>query len=228
MEERTEIYEELQRLTHEERREKKASPKAKSEVDTPNAGRTNCRPDKHEWVDFSTAVAERWIMLQCVECGSHGVVTDPRSEEWSLAFHAPSQPYRWGDPSRVTIKKQVSKDQRYVIRRAAGPICDCYSRRGILLPAEYERFPIEFVRSFKAETDADRKELREIARFVSTTDLCSFLFPLFLRESASHCGAAGRLVTAIANRIELADSRGLHCSPAVVAQVLRRAAGLRL
>jgi hypothetical protein len=30
----------------------------------------------HEWVVFSTALEEGWLMLQCVECGMHARVED--------------------------------------------------------------------------------------------------------------------------------------------------------
>jgi hypothetical protein len=58
----------------------------------------------HEWVVYSTAVTEVWLMLQCVACGLVGTVEDPSKEEWSEAFHAPSSPYRWRDGSRVVEK----------------------------------------------------------------------------------------------------------------------------
>jgi len=73
---------------------------------SPKASRTRrvCQPSKHEWVVFSTALAEVWIMVQCVECGAHGTVDDPTKDEWAEAFHAPSQPYLWDDNSRVTLR----------------------------------------------------------------------------------------------------------------------------
>jgi hypothetical protein len=40
----------------------------------------------HTFAVFSTAVADSWLMLQCVDCGLHGTVEDPTSEEWSQAF----------------------------------------------------------------------------------------------------------------------------------------------
>lgn len=58
----------------------------------------------HEWVVFSTALAEVWLMLQCVHCGAHASVNDPSSEEWGEAFYAPDHPYLWSDKSRVTIR----------------------------------------------------------------------------------------------------------------------------
>ena len=32
---------------------------------------------QHEWVVYSLALAEGWLMLQCVECGLKGTVEDP-------------------------------------------------------------------------------------------------------------------------------------------------------
>ncbi len=70
-------------------------------------------------------------MLQCVGCGLHAVVQDPWAQEWMEAFHAPSRPYRWDDESRVVVKGLLSGDQRYVVRTAVGPKCECYTRRNV-------------------------------------------------------------------------------------------------
>lgn len=69
------------------------------------SGKT-CNPKNHEWVVFSTALQDVCLMLQCLNCGMHGTVDDPTKEEWREAFHAPSNPYRWRDNSRVTIRGQ--------------------------------------------------------------------------------------------------------------------------
>ncbi len=81
--------------------------------------RTDCicpeqlsRCEQHEWVVFSTALAEGWLMLQCVRCGTHGTVNDPTSDEWSAAFYAPDQPYQWKDDARVTVR---GKGPAYVL-----------------------------------------------------------------------------------------------------------------
>jgi hypothetical protein len=60
--------------------------------------------ERHEWVVFSTALKECWLMLQCVQCGIMGTVEGPTEEEWAEAFHAPSRPYRWLDDARVVVK----------------------------------------------------------------------------------------------------------------------------
>lgn len=70
---------------------------------------------QHEWVVFSTALQEGWLMLQCVECGMMGTVENPTKEEWSEAFHAPSQPYRWYDDACVVIKDHLTSEF-YVVR----------------------------------------------------------------------------------------------------------------
>lgn len=67
-------------------------------------GRAACDLDKHEWVVFSTALAEVCIMVQCVECGAHGTVDDPTIEEWGRAFDASENPYLWREDSRVTLR----------------------------------------------------------------------------------------------------------------------------
>lgn len=56
---------------------------------------------EHEWVVFSTALAEVSLLVRCVVCGARGMVDDPSEAEWSEAFHSPSKPYRWVDGSRV-------------------------------------------------------------------------------------------------------------------------------
>jgi hypothetical protein len=35
---------------------------------------------QHEWVVFSTALAEGWLMLQCVNCGQPGTVGHPSDQ----------------------------------------------------------------------------------------------------------------------------------------------------
>jgi hypothetical protein len=69
----------------------------------------------HQWVVYSTAMAEVWLMLECFFCGAHGSVDDPSSAEWSEAFHAPSNPYEWSDKSRVTIRGCLPNKFRHVV-----------------------------------------------------------------------------------------------------------------
>ena len=76
----------------------------------PNNGEGNLQNVEcdHEWVVFSTALQEVCLLVQCVQCGAIGTVASPSKAEWSEAFHAPSRPYRWNDPSRVTIRETRS------------------------------------------------------------------------------------------------------------------------
>ena len=76
---------------------------------------------EHEWVVFSTALDEGWLMLQCVNCGLHATVDDPSKKEWSKAFYAPSKPYRWHDQARVGIHEEHPTDQRYVQKKPPAP-----------------------------------------------------------------------------------------------------------
>ena len=70
----------------------------------------------HEWVVFSTAINDGCLMVQCVNCGSHGSVDDPSADEWNAAFYAPSNPYRWMDYERVNIRGVLPPDNWYVGR----------------------------------------------------------------------------------------------------------------
>ena len=56
-----------------------------------------------EWMVFSTAIKQGWLMLYCDKTGRTGSVRDPSKEEWEAAFYAPSAPYRWHDDSRVVV-----------------------------------------------------------------------------------------------------------------------------
>lgn len=64
---------------------------------------------KHEWIVYSTALVPATIMLQCHLCGEHGGVLEHTAEEWALAYHAPSSPYRWADESRVVLEGDIPK-----------------------------------------------------------------------------------------------------------------------
>lgn len=64
----------------------------------------------HNWEVFSTylgltddGLPASHLLLRC-DCGDVGHVADPTPEEWSDAFHAPSQPYEWaGGDNRVAV-----------------------------------------------------------------------------------------------------------------------------
>jgi hypothetical protein len=158
-------------------------------------------------------------MLQCVECGLMGIVEDPSKQEWSEAFYAPSSPYRWLDESRV-IQKGIALFR--VIRFIDGPACPCPSKRNLPRNTGYQRIPggiWEHTDVFSAEVKA---ELIKLADFVGGSELCSHLLPHFIRSCEADMGvrhpeAAHRII----KRIEQFDSKCLHCSPAVVAKIIR-------
>ena len=62
---------------------------------------------KHEWIVYSTALVPATIMLQCRLCGKRGGVLQHTVEEWSLAYYAPSMPFRWADESRVLLEQDI-------------------------------------------------------------------------------------------------------------------------
>src|ERR1051325_1475738 len=166
----------------------------------------------HEWVVFSTALQECCLMLQCVECGLMGTVDDPTKEEWSKAFHAPSRPYRWDDESRVRIQ---GPGAIHVVRADKdAKICDCPCRQTEL---KYERFPAEIMAPDAGIMPEDRQELEGLADLVGKSDLCSNLFPFFIRSYQDATGnEPGGAVKRIAGRIEQIDRMGLNFSPYVV------------
>lgn len=61
----------------------------------------------HEWHVVSTTVSDVSLLLECYKCCSYGVVDDPSELEWSEAFSAPEQSYRWHDNSRVRLGKKI-------------------------------------------------------------------------------------------------------------------------
>jgi len=71
-------------------------------------------------------------------------------------------------------------------------------------------------------TGEEKEELEGLAGVVCRSGLCSLLFPDFIRGIQEDMGRepAGA-VRRIADRIERIHRQGLHCSPQVVARVLR-------
>ena len=67
-----------------------------------------CEHNKHEWVVFSTCLSTIELMVECAECGAFGTIANPTKEEWSAAYTAPSNPYRWHDNDRVTFRSETS------------------------------------------------------------------------------------------------------------------------
>jgi hypothetical protein len=60
-------------------------------------------PHDHVWFVYSTALLDVCLLVRCLGCGATGYVADPTTDEWSRAFNAPTDPYRWDDESRVTV-----------------------------------------------------------------------------------------------------------------------------
>lgn len=175
----------------------------------------------HEWVVFSTALTERWLMVQCCKCRLHGVVEDPSSDEWSTAFHAPSRPYQWHAGERVTARPEMGRPL-YVVRSRKGKTCECYDRWNLITPEKYERFPAEVVRLQVEIACDERDQLLEWARFLEGTDICSFLLECFVHSfEKDRRSEVPQTIHEIARRLKRLDDQGLHCSPAVVAKVLK-------
>ena len=178
------------------------------------------REHDHEWVVFSTTLQEGRLMLQCVICGIEGTIDDPTREEWRRAFHAPSAPYRWGNASRVTVRRSNSATF-FVVPRQSGANCefDCPHRQEV---GEYERVPAEIISPFRTLSNEEQRELTKLAKFVQNTDLCSTLFPTFIEGCQADTGhEPSGAVRHIAERIGAIHRKGLHFRPAIVAFVLR-------
>lgn len=64
-----------------------------------------------------------------------------------------------------------------------------------------------------------------MAEVVCAGTLCSFLFSFYLQCFERDTGhQPGQAVREVARRIEVADRKGLHCSPSVVGIVLQEVA----
>jgi hypothetical protein len=173
----------------------------------------------HEWVVYNTALREGWLMTQCVNCGAMETIDDPSPEEWSAAFHAPSRPYHWSDSTRVTERGYGAPR---VIRATHGPRCACPSQQSLPESQGCDRIPGGIWVHPDRLSDEEKAELIDFADFVGESDLCSRLLPAFIRhvesDSAERCY---RVIRAIVDRIEEFDFVGLHCSPPVVARIIR-------
>ncbi|MEQ8511534.1 MAG: hypothetical protein RLN67_13840 [Algiphilus sp.] len=71
------------------------------------SGSENARTNaSREWWVISTSLVDAALILECDGTGALGIVRDPTKQEWSEAFHAPSNPYRWtGGDHRVEAIK---------------------------------------------------------------------------------------------------------------------------
>ena len=182
---------------------------------------------EHEWVVFSTAVDQGWLMLQCVNCGLHATVDDPSKEEWSEAFYAPSQPYRWHDEARVVIHEDKPAHRRYVQKKPpSAKKCECHAKLGVREPGDYERVWIEATRPKPSVTAEARTELLRLADMADrTNDLCSTFFPLFVEGFQKETGdEPSYAVRWFAKQIEKLRAMGVHCSSSVIATLLRELA----
>ena len=183
----------------------------------PEAGRP-CHAG-HEWIVFSTALRDCSLMLQCVECGAMGSVVDPSEEEWSEAFHAPSRPYRWqdGDEGHREGLRGTLCDQGH--RRS--PL-QCPSQQSLPETRGYDRVPDGIWEHPGGLSDTEREEVLDLAGFVEGSDLCSRLLPDFIRGCEEDTGVRHSEAThTIVGRVERWDAKGIHCSPPVVARIIR-------
>jgi hypothetical protein len=181
----------------------------------------------HEWVVYSTALNQGWLLLQCVECGLHGTIENPSKEEWEKAFFAPSKPYRWHDETRVVMRSESQAGEPYVQKKPpTAKKCECYAILDVPEPEEYERVWIETTRPKPHVTAEARKELLETAEMADgADDLCSTLFPLFVESYQAQAGGeASYAVRWFAKQIEMLREKGAHCSSSVIATLLRQLA----
>lgn len=65
----------------------------------------------NEWWVISTALDSGWLLLQCRITNKIGYVENPSKEEWRSPYHAPSNPYRWLDHSRVEIYEKTKEPE---------------------------------------------------------------------------------------------------------------------
>ena len=155
--------------------------------------------DCHEWIVFSTALTEGWLMLNCKECGAMGTVDDPTKEEWAEAANAPVKPYRWADNSRVTLRLTGSA---YTAR------ADADSLDKIVLP--------------EVLTAEELTELQVLEEVVIEGELDGQLFPVFVRSLAESTGqAALDAVESLAASIESLVDQGRVFTPAMMTIVIR-------
>ncbi len=64
---------------------------------------------EHDWYVVSTVVSTVQLQTVCYDCMTFAVVNDPSAEEWSKAYEAPNNPYKWEDGSRVVIENTDEK-----------------------------------------------------------------------------------------------------------------------
>ena len=125
------------------------------------------------------------------------------------------------------IHKEHRTDRRYVRKKPPGAKeCPCYAELGVLEPGDYERVWVEATARKPEVTAEAREELLELAALADETgELCSTLFPAFVEGFQQDTGGEPCYpVRWFAKRIEELRARSAHCSPSVIATLLRELA----
>jgi hypothetical protein len=181
--------------------------------------------EDHEWVVFSTALQEGWLMVQCVRCQAHATIDKPSQEDWQAAFHAPSKPYRWSDESRLTIR---GCGPICVIARQPGTSCECIEQGHVAALGDYERVPGGIMVPERLPTQSERADLSALSDSVLEGGLCSRLLAVFLQGIQEHMGfEPSGSARHLAQIIDEWDRNGLHMSPGLVARIVREWARYR-
>jgi hypothetical protein len=68
---------------------------------------TTAKPD---WWVYSTATEDHVLLVKDRKSTARGYVENPTPDEWSKAFHAPSNPYPWTDPSRIIVDRGTAPE----------------------------------------------------------------------------------------------------------------------
>ncbi len=159
-------------------------------------------------------------MLQCVKCRAMGTVDDSTEEEWAEAHHAPSEPYRWEDDSRVTMRHEEFGEP-YIVKSRPKPSCECAARiEGFEHPV-YERVPIEISHHSRILSKEEKGHLEALAGCVTKAGLCSTLFPLAVQCFEQDTGMETPVgVKIVADQVARFDRHGGHFSPWVVELIL--------
>ena len=158
-------------------------------------------------------------MLQCVECGLMGTIEEPL--EGGVVRGVP----RFVETISLVGRRQGGSKQIApfrVIRAIESPECPCPREAALPEKHGYERVPGGIWEHNETLSDDVRAELIDLADFVGGSELCSHLLPLFIRSFEADTGQRhSEAMHLIVNRIEKFDLKGLHCSPAVVAKIIR-------
>ncbi len=160
-----------------------------------------CDEGDHQWIVFSIALAEGWLMLNCTTCGAMGTVDEPTKAEINQAYRAPSRPYEWSDNPRVRI-------------RHTGP--------GYVAQSPGSGKPGRIVVSNTPLTPEERSELEVLERVVIKGNLDGHLFPLYIRSFQQHTGVEPTgAVKRLATQVEALVRKRRGFTPAMMAIVIR-------